>query len=260
MFRPRSGYLTSVLAATLLMSGCSLLDSRSDSSIEVSGEALYRERIMLPPDSMLEIRLEDISRADAPASMLSQQLVPNPGTPPYAFSFQVDPEHFQPNHRYSLRASIRQGNSLLFTTDTVYAVTPEQNQGHTLIMKRVQQTAEQPDVNLTETYWKLVQLNDETITTGEEQREPHLILKANNRAQGFSGCNQFMGQYQASATTLSFGPIAGTLKACVPTITYETHYLRFLNGELEWKVSGDQLKLHDPVSGNTAEFKAVHLQ
>jgi len=260
MFRPRSGYLTSVLAATLLMSGCSLLDTRSDSNIEVSGEALYRERIMLPPDSTLEIRLEDVSRADAPASMLSQQLVPNPGTPPYAFSFQVDPEHFKPNHRYSLRANIRQGNRLLFTTDTVYAVTPEQNQGHTLIMKRVQQEPEQPNATLTNTYWKLVQLNDETIKVAEGEREPHLILKANNRAQGFSGCNQFMGQYQATAKTLSFGPIAGTLRACVPAVSYETPYLKLLHGELEWSVAGEQLQLRNTTSGSEAKFKAVYLQ
>ncbi|HAN28766.1 MAG TPA: hypothetical protein DCP75_13790, partial [Haliea salexigens] len=37
----------------------------------IEGTVLYRERMMLPPDAQLDIQLEDVSRADAPATVLA---------------------------------------------------------------------------------------------------------------------------------------------------------------------------------------------
>ena len=39
----------------------------------VSGLALYRERIALPPTAIFEAILEDVSRADAPAEVLGER-------------------------------------------------------------------------------------------------------------------------------------------------------------------------------------------
>lgn len=267
MFRSRSGYLTSMLAATVMLSGCSSLDNLMDSTpaadITVSGEALYRERIMLPPNSILEVRLEDVSLADAPAELLAQSRSENPGTPPYTFKFSLDDDQFQPGHRYNLRASIRQGEQLIFTTDTAYPVNPEQLQPYQLIMKKVARAPQQqqaPNASLVNTYWKLVRLGNMPVAATPEQREAHLIFKNNQRLQGFSGCNQFMGQYTQKAKRLELGPVAGTLRACVPAAAYEQSFLQLLQGELSWSVQGDLLILKNTESGEEARFKAVYLQ
>lgn len=254
--RSRSGYLTSMLAATLLMSGCSTLSGTT--SHEISGQALYRERIALPPASNLEVRVQDVSRADAPADVLATLVRGDLSTPPYAFNFTIPAEQLQPGHRYSVSARITHKDQLMFTTDQHYPVLAGDDDADLmLIMKRV--ASKSAHVSLENTYWKLISLNDTPIELREGQREPHLILKQGNRVQGFSGCNQFMGQFNQQETILQFGPTAGTMRACVPSIDYEHHFLQLLQGQVNWSIEGEQLNLYNPSQDTRATFKAVYL-
>lgn len=117
-----------------------------------------------------------------------------------------------------------------------------------------------PQAALENTYWKLVSLNGTPILIIEDQREPHLILKQGDRVQGFSGCNQFMGQFGLKDNRLQFGPIATTMRACMPSIDYEHRFLQLLQGEVNWSIDGEQLNLNNPSNRIQASFKAVYLQ
>ena len=57
----------------------------------VTGTAMYRERIALPPDAIFEAVLEDMSRADAPAVVIGRTRLDKPGQPPFKFSIEYDP-------------------------------------------------------------------------------------------------------------------------------------------------------------------------
>jgi META domain/Type III secretion system lipoprotein chaperone (YscW) len=57
------------LSIGLLTGGCMSNAARSDASL--TGTATYRERIALPPDAVFEATLEDVSRADTPAEVVS---------------------------------------------------------------------------------------------------------------------------------------------------------------------------------------------
>ena len=57
----------------------------------VSGTATYRERMALPPGAVLEVVLEDVSRADAPAEVIGLARVENPGNPPFRFEIAYRP-------------------------------------------------------------------------------------------------------------------------------------------------------------------------
>ncbi len=257
MTRPRSGYLTSMLAATLLLTGCSTLTGPQHH--QVSGQALYRERMILPPDSQLEVRLQDVSRADAPAVLLDEIVRDNLTTPPYPFSFSVPADQLQPGHSYAVSARITHDDRLMFITDTRYSVLAgEDDTDLMLVMKRV--ASQTPQAALQNTYWKLISLNGTAVELREGQREPHLILKQGDRVQGFSGCNQFMGQFDQQGSRLHFGPIAGTMRACVPSINYERRFLHLLQGDVDWSIDGEQLKLSNPGNNLRATFKAVYLQ
>jgi uncharacterized lipoprotein YbaY len=48
----------------------------------IKGTATYRERIALPPGALFEAAIEDVSRADAPASTLATTRIMSPGNPP----------------------------------------------------------------------------------------------------------------------------------------------------------------------------------
>lgn len=93
--------------------------------LTITGSVTYRQRIALPPGAQLEVRIEDVSLADAPAVTLSERILPIETQVPIAFEISVDRAKLQPGRRYGLRASITLDGRLLFTTDTYIAVPPE---------------------------------------------------------------------------------------------------------------------------------------
>lgn len=89
----------------------------------VTGTVIYLERIMLPPSAVVTVQLQDIARADAPATVLAEQKIDTAGNgPPYAYSLSYDPAQIVDSGRYSVRAEIRDGGQLLFTSTTAYPV------------------------------------------------------------------------------------------------------------------------------------------
>ena len=88
----------------------------------ITGTVLYRERIALVPSAELEIRLEDVSRQDAPATVIASKSIDNPGQVPIAFELHFNPAAIDERMTYAVRASVSDQGQLLFTTDTNYPV------------------------------------------------------------------------------------------------------------------------------------------
>lgn len=122
----------------LLLAGCSSLAPESGTA-RVTGEALYLERIAVPPNARLEVVLEDISRADAPAERIGEVTIREAGQPPYPFTIEYDAEQIDPRHTYRLAARLYDGENLLFVTDEVHQViTRGFPSNATLRLRRVQ--------------------------------------------------------------------------------------------------------------------------
>lgn len=88
----------------------------------VTGTATYRERMALPPNAVFEATLEDVSRADAGATIVNRFRNEKPGLPPFRFSITYDPAKIAANRSYVVRAKVTAGENLLFTTDQSYPV------------------------------------------------------------------------------------------------------------------------------------------
>ena len=88
----------------------------------VIGTASYSEEIALPPGAVLDVVLEDVSVADAPAKELGRATLAEPGHPPFAFDIAFDPELIRPERRYSVRAQVSVGRRLVFVSDTLNPV------------------------------------------------------------------------------------------------------------------------------------------
>ncbi len=86
----------------------------------VSGTVTHHQRVMLPADAVLTVRIEDISLADAPSETIGIQVVETKGAQvPIPFEVTFDPDMIKDNHTYSLRAYIKDGSGkFLFTSDT----------------------------------------------------------------------------------------------------------------------------------------------
>ena len=81
-----------------------------------------------------------------------------------------------------------------------------------------------PDATLTNTYWKLVELDGAAVRFGED-RELHMILKGDNQVRGYAGCNQFTGSATVTGDALSFGPIASTRRMCPDVMQQEDEFV-----------------------------------
>lgn len=88
----------------------------------LQGTATYGERIALPEDAVFEAELQDISRADAPATVLGRSRLEPAGQPPFRFEIGYDDAAHQAGRRYSVRATLTHQGRLLFTTDRIYPV------------------------------------------------------------------------------------------------------------------------------------------
>jgi putative lipoprotein len=84
----------------------------------VTGTVTYRERMALPGDAVVEVQLQDVSLADAPATVLSTQRITPSGQVPIAFALAYDPAAIDERNRYAVQARIEQGDRLLFINDT----------------------------------------------------------------------------------------------------------------------------------------------
>jgi len=94
----------------------------------VTGTVTYRQRIALPPGAVVSVRLLDASRQDVSAGVIGEDRIVTGGKQvPIAFNIPYDRGRIQERNRYVVRAEIRDGERLLFTTDTSYPVITQGN-------------------------------------------------------------------------------------------------------------------------------------
>ena len=93
----------------------------ASSFIDISGSVSYLQRIALPPDAVLIVRIQDVSRADAPARILAEQRIELAGRQvPISFQTTVDRDLIGKRARVTATARIEQGGKLRFISDKSY--------------------------------------------------------------------------------------------------------------------------------------------
>ena len=90
----------------------------------VTGQVTYLQRSALPPEAVVVVTINDISRADGPQIVIGEQIIPTEGRQvPIPFAVSYDPSLILENHTYAVRARISDAaGKLLFTSDTVIPV------------------------------------------------------------------------------------------------------------------------------------------
>lgn len=101
----------------------------------VSGTVSYRQRIALPPEALITVLLVDVSLADAPAQVISEQVITAGGQqPPFPFELSYNPRTYDPARTYALQARIESNGELLFTTTSQYRVLTGEGTGPVEVM------------------------------------------------------------------------------------------------------------------------------
>jgi uncharacterized lipoprotein YbaY len=100
-------------------------DARPDpeaSVVRAEGTLIYLERLALPGSARVRVELRDTSRADAPARILATQTIPASQGPPFRFSLSAPRAAIDPRASLTLFAEIRDGDRLMFVTNTRHVV------------------------------------------------------------------------------------------------------------------------------------------
>ncbi len=241
----------------------------------IEGEVYYRERMLLPPGVEVEVQLQDISRADAPASVMASVMFKPESGPPWPFSIEYDPAQIDSRGRYGLRATVSLAGKLMFTS-TEY-IDPFATQPVKILVYRVPGAARsapaadpnQPvaavagqtpstgqgsaaadgDAQGSGNTWVLQTLNGEPAPAGAGGVPVELVLDADKHSvAGFSGCNRYSGSFtdegdSTHGTPLSFGPLASTMRACLDGGELERLYLDTLGRVDAYRMRDDKLEL-----------------
>lgn len=113
-----------IAAGASMLAACAGAPQRVASDMAtVSGVVIHLERRALPPEAVVTVRLQDISRADAPAILLGEQRIALDGRQvPVPFEISYDPAAIDERMSYAVSARIELGDQLLMISDTVHPV------------------------------------------------------------------------------------------------------------------------------------------
>ena len=112
--------------AALLLTGCSTSNVAPPGggvAARVTGTVAYRERIALPSNAVIKVQLVDVSRADAPAVVIGEQIFEAGGKQvPFAFVISYDATKVDERMSYAVQARIEEDGQLRFINDQHYPV------------------------------------------------------------------------------------------------------------------------------------------
>ncbi|MFD4181278.1 YbaY family lipoprotein [Rhodococcus sp. NPDC058514] len=120
--------LIAVVAAVVVSLGSTPEAAQAESvddTLTVRGNVLYRERIAFPENAVVTVRLEDVSRADAPSTVLAEQRIEDATGVPVPFEVAAYRGAIDPRARLAVRAQIEVDGALRWTTDTVHPIPVE---------------------------------------------------------------------------------------------------------------------------------------
>ncbi|MCE0556350.1 MULTISPECIES: META domain-containing protein [unclassified Motilimonas] len=222
-------------------------------------QVLYLDRSMLEPGAVVEVSLLDVSKADSKSDILAQQSMKAQGGPPYALVLDYDLNEIKDNHRYSLRATIKLNENLLYTsTEHLDPFANEAKQPFEIIVKQVEQTAVAAE--FTNTYWKLMKIGKQDVPSFEGAREMFVqFMTQENQVRGFSGCNNFMGNYEVKGSQVTLTPLAGTRKMCVNGMEQEQAYLNAMANVVSFTIEGETLTLNNSDGEAVVSFESRYM-
>ncbi|MEX0327877.1 MAG: YbaY family lipoprotein [Ruegeria sp.] len=219
----------------------------------IEGTATYRERIAVMPDTTLYVELLDVSRADAPSVTLSSQRYALTGVPA-PFTLTYDDALVQEGMRYSVRATIAQGDKMLMTTDQVYPVlTNGAGSQADLVLVQASGSVDQGAAMLENSKWTAVGIYGDLVNA---ERQPQIEFAEGGAFGGTGGCNRFSGQAEISGAMIDFPDnMAATLMACPPALEeVEKQFFDALQKVQTYAVAGDSLVFLDGAGEPVLKF------
>jgi len=241
----------SLVLLCVLVYGCDSRDQGQPSAHAgdkvTGGEQAQETMSSAPAEDSGDSRLEGLFRYMADAATFEEC------TTGRTFPVAMAGPYIELERAY-LNSGIEPGAALKVAVTGRYLQHPSMESGSddiVLVIDSFDGIADSPDCGsaaapgLQTTFWKLIELNGEAVQSPEGAREMHLVLEAgDSRVHGFSGCNNFFGQYELIGGALSFSPLGSTMMACPEGMESEQAFLQALGATDRAEVSGIFLVLY----------------
>ncbi len=222
----------------------------------VEGSVWYRERMLTPPGTEVHVALEDVSRADAAAEVIAETRFTPRTAPPWSFAIDYDESRIEAGRRYALRARVEHEGRLLFINDTHVQAFAESGPVPVEIMVVRVADAGGQGSGIESVAWRPTLIGEAGVNAGAGDKPLELTLEDGSVA-GFSGCNRFMGSYTLEGESLTFGPLAATMMACVDQDDQEQRFLGALQSTATWRLENGDLVLLDADGSDRLRFSAA---
>lgn len=219
----------------------------------VSGIVTYRERIALPPNATLTIKLQDTSKQDVAAMLIAEKTIDLTTSPPWDFNLHYDPSKLDEKGRYSLQARVEVDGQLRFINMSHVAAFNAASP-ISILVSAVSQQENNNKAMLEAHSWQLTEIKGQVVANKSTKTIGINFNEKEKGINGFSGCNQFSGRYDISDTKLSFPPMMSTQMAC-PGSDTEFSYLQALSKVDGYNIEGTTLKMLNKEDETLLKFK-----
>jgi putative lipoprotein len=235
------GLITVIMLMILLIAGCT-------KTATITGTVTYREKIALPPQGVvITVKVEDVSRADAPAITIGEQIIENPAHQvPIPFEIEYNPDDIDERYTYAMRVRIEVDGELWFINTTRYQVVtrgfPTSD-----VEVMLEKVGPRETATLEDTTWVLESFGERgNLKTLIKDTEITIEFKsAEGQFSGTAGCNHYFGSYEVTGSNLSVpGPIGATEMSCGEDIDkQEREYLSTLQTARSYNIEDGGLTI-----------------
>jgi putative lipoprotein len=227
----------------------------------ISGTVTYLQRMALPPEAVIHLRLEDVPRQGAAARLLTEVAFPAAGRQvPIPFRIPYRQADIVATGRYQVRAAISLNGKLIFTSTVARPVITGNAPTEVAIM--VQPAPARPaNPTLAETSWTLIDIGGQPAVVGSDQKPAYLLLQTDGKKlAGSSGCNQVFGTYTLDGSRLRLNPAGLSMMMCPDTLMkQEKAFVAALKATTGYRIVGDRLELRDG-DRVLARFRAANVR
>lgn len=233
---------SSAVGAALVVPAFADAPDAVDTTIE--GNVMYRERMMLPQGSRVEVKLVDVSRADAPSVTIASTEIKDAPASPIPYKLTYDPKLIDARGRFALQATIFHGDQMLFTTTTHHpALGPALGNDETSTDIMVQRVAASPEVAELTLYgpWLAEDIDGGGVI---DRAQTTLVIAQDGAVHGSGGCNRYSGSAKIDGDKLVFGALASTNMACAEAqMNQEGKFHAALGKVASFRIDQQQRKL-----------------
>lgn len=211
-----------------------------DKGSSLSGELVYRQRIALSPEAVIDVRLVDVDQGTVVAQ---QEIHPEGKQVPIPFRLEYATVDFMTEHQHRLLATVRDGaGRVRWAADTPISVFDSGRDGG--IRVRLAQATFDDDA-LVGTQWRLLRIEhaDGSINWASAKQTSNITFNSDGRVGGHAACNGFFASYElGESSELQLGHAGATLMAC-PQPNLAQSFLQTLGQVESYAIVGNHLRL-----------------